>query len=85
MPNWSRSRPEAPRADTDRGMLLPAPRPTGKLDDDDDDDDAVVRKFTTERARKDLQVAFLEYVNFPRSNTVSEREMKKLRLHGGIK
>ena len=38
-----------------------------------------------ERARKDLQVAFLEYVNFPRSNTVSEREMKKLRLHGGIK
>ena len=31
-------------------MLLPAPRPTGKLDDDD----AVVRKFTTERARKDL-------------------------------
>ena len=36
---------------------------------------------------KDLQLAFKDYVNFPRHNnpTVSESEMKKLRLDGGIK
>ena len=34
---------------------------------------------------KDLQKSFKEYVNFPRSSTVSEQEMKKLRLHGGLK
>ena len=30
-------------------------------------------------------MSFVQYVNFPRSKTVSEAEMKKLRLHGGIK
>ena len=35
--------------------------------------------------KKDLQLAFLDFVNFPRTKTVSEVEMKKLRLDGGIK
>ena len=38
-----------------------------------------------ESAKKNLQTAFIDFVNFPRSKTVSEVEMKKLRLHGGIK
>ena len=37
--------------------------------------------------KKQLQTAFKDYINFPRHNrpTVSEAELKKLRLHGGIK
>ena len=37
--------------------------------------------------RKDLQRSFKDYVNFPRQSnpTVSESEMKKLRLDGGVK
>ena len=37
--------------------------------------------------KKALQTSFKDYVNFPRHKnpTVSEAEMKKLRLHGGIK
>ena len=36
--------------------------------------------------KKDLQDSFFEYVNFPHSTvTVSQAEMKKLRLHGGAK
>ena len=38
-----------------------------------------------DRSKKELQVAFVDFINFPRANTVSESEMKKLRLHGGIK
>ena len=38
-----------------------------------------------ERYKKDLQKCFKDYANFPRSPTVSESEMKKLRLDGGIK
>lgn len=38
-----------------------------------------------ENFKKELQMSFVQYVNFPRSKTVSEAEMKKLRLHGGIK
>ena len=35
---------------------------------------------------KDLQDSFFEYINFPHSTvTVSQAEMKKLRLHGGVK
>ena len=37
------------------------------------------------RYKVDLQKSFKNYVNFPRSPTVSESEMKKLRLDGGIK
>ena len=35
--------------------------------------------------KRELQNAFREYVNFPRQPTISENELKKLRLHGGIK
>ena len=38
-----------------------------------------------QRHKIDLQKCFKDYVNFPRSPTVSETEMKKLRLDGGIK
>ena len=40
-----------------------------------------------ENLTKDLQASFKDYINFPRQKrpTVSEAEMKKLRLHGGIK
>ena len=38
-----------------------------------------------ERHKKELQKCFKDYVNFPRPPTVSESEMKKLRLHGGLK
>ena len=34
---------------------------------------------------EDLQMAFLDFDNFPRAETVSEDEMKKLRLHWGMK
>lgn len=35
--------------------------------------------------KKELQSAFVDFINFPRARTVSELEMKKLRSHGGIK
>ena len=35
--------------------------------------------------KTEMQSSFKEYMNFPRIPTVSEAEMKKLRLHGGIK
>ena len=37
--------------------------------------------------KMELQAAFKNYINFPRVKkpTVSEAEMKKLRVHGGIK
>ncbi len=36
--------------------------------------------------KKELQDSFFEYINFPHSSaTVSQAEMKKLRLHGGAK
>ena len=37
--------------------------------------------------KKDLQKSFKDYLNFPRQKnpTVSEAEMKKLRIHGGVK
>ena len=40
-----------------------------------------------EQVKKDLQSSFRDYINFPRHErpTVSEAEMKKLRLDGGIK
>ncbi len=39
-----------------------------------------------EAMRKELQESFFEYLNFPHASvTVSQAEMKKLRLHGGAK
>ncbi len=36
--------------------------------------------------KKELQDSFFQYINFPHSTaTVSQAEMKKLRLHGGVK